>query len=431
MNSPHKNSFTVKTFGCKVNQYEGELIRESLLKSGFKESESAVADFFIVNSCTVTAKADKDTRSLIRRFHKTNPAGKIIVAGCMAELDSDRKFLSGMPGVAHLARNTEKSKIAEILTNQSEAKRSLPKGDESIITSFAAHSRAFVKIQDGCDNNCSYCKVSLVRGPSRSRREKEIVKEIKILAEKGIKEMVLTGICLGAWAGEAEGDLVWLLKKVLALKGEFRIRLSSIEPQYLNNELIGLMRDEEKLCRHLHVPLQSGDNDILRLMRRPYDASAFRRIIALSRKQIPGLAFTTDIITGFPGETPKSFLNTVKFIKDVKPSRMHVFSYSKREGTASLDYPGQVDKVRARERTRVLIDLGRDFSRAFAKSMVGNECAVLVENRKQKGKDLPSGYTDNYVRVFIESGNCRENSIVPVKITRVDSHQNTVFGRTK
>src|SRR3989338_31689 len=260
--------FYIKTLGCKVNQYEGQLMRENLLKNGFLECGSMnLADIYIVNTCTVTHKADSESRHIIGLAHRTNPKARIVVTGCYVEKDSRDIFL--LPGVKHIVGNEEKHDIASIL---SRGKAGRSNSAYHRISDFKGHVKAFVKIQDGCDNYCAYCKVPLVRGQPKSKPIEYILEEARGLIEGGFKEIVLTGICLGSWGKDLSpnASLLDVLKALDTLEGSFRIRLSSIEPRYVTDELIGHISSNEKICRHLHIPLQSGDDDVLKRMNRPY-----------------------------------------------------------------------------------------------------------------------------------------------------------------
>ena len=465
MSFPAKPTFIIKTLGCKVNQYESQAMRENLARGGFLEKMSGeIADFYIINSCTVTRKADRDTRSMIHRFHRVNPDGKIVVAGCYAELEKDRNILTGIPGVTHLVRNNEKGRIGDILmaddkihppslklfsrSAPADARRSISTakfsfGEGGQITDFKDRNRAFVKIQDGCDNRCSYCKVPLVRGASRSRNPEDVLVETKALLEKGFKEIVLTGICLGAWGRDMrqprrllDGNLRGchtvlsdLVKKISQIDGLFRIRLSSIEPIYVTDALINILKDNDKVCKHLHIPLQSGDNRILRAMRRPYTRERFAEIIGKVRKRIPDAAITTDMLVGFPGEDDRRFHGTLKFIKDIRPSRMHVFSYSKRDGTPASGYRHNLNKERIKERVRILASLGKGFSSDFARGFIDKTENMLIESHRDGVTGFLTGYADKYIRVFVDGPDSLKNSLIPVKITRVDTEKNMVFAR--
>lgn len=431
MNYPAgKPTFSIKTLGCKVNQYESQAIRESLVQNGFVEKEpNQIADFYIINSCTVTHKADKDTRGLIRHFHTLNPSGKIIVAGCYAELDSDRKTLAQMPGVTHLVKNNEKKYIAKILNSETlHASRFTL---HETITSFKERNRAFIKIQDGCNHKCSYCKVSLVRGPSQSRCAEEILKEVKLLLEKGFKELVLTGVCLGAWGRDfkKKENLAGITDKISKIEGNFRIRLSSVEPMYVSDEIIEIVKDNNRVCKHIHVPLQSGDDKILKIMKRAYTARKFTQITAKLKKHIPDIAITMDVLVGFPGEGEKEFHNTVKVIKRIRPSRMHIFSYSRREGTAASKFKQGVDEQAVKERVKLLADLSNDFSMDFARRFIGKKQDAIIESHRDKSTNLLCGYTDKYIRVLTDGPDALKNKLIPLRIDSVTEKTNTVRAR--
>jgi threonylcarbamoyladenosine tRNA methylthiotransferase MtaB len=434
MSFPDSPTFAIRTVGCKVNQYESQAMREALRGRGFIEVKDApAADFYIINSCTVTGKADRETRNLIHRFHRTNPSGKVLVAGCYAEADRDRKTLAGLPGVAGLVRNTEKGRIAEIVSELFPSPAwmkgvYLDKPGMEKITRFENRNRAFVKIQDGCDHRCSYCKVGLVRGPSRSRAIGEIKEEVNALAAKGFKEIVLTGICLGAWVGTGFG-LPRLLKEISRSEGGFRIRLSSIEPIYVTGGLIDELRENDNVCKHLHIPLQSGDDTILRLMRRPYSTKKYLGLVTRLRKRIPDIALTTDVLVGFPGEGKAHFKNTLRFINEIRPSRMHVFCYSKREGTPAAKLAADPDKKTAKERARILTELGKGLSMDFAGSFIGKIQNVVIENHRDGKSGFLTGYTGRYVRVLVDGPDSLKNKLAAVRITAVGREKNAVLGR--
>ena len=413
-------------------------MREDLTRNGFLErTDGKPCDFYIINSCTVTQKADKETRNLIRHFHRINPDGKIAIAGCYAELDRDRSFLENIPGVTHLVRNDKKREIAKLLMLNS--KFQIPNSKSSSyakasedkqITNFKNRNRAFIKVQDGCNHRCSYCKVSLVRGPSRSRNADEIKSEAEHLVTAGFKEIVLTGICLGAWGKDGKkAKLAELVKEISAIAGRFRIRLSSIEPLYVTEDIVTFMKNEEKLCKHLHMPLQSGDDKILKLMNRPYTVKKFRQIANRIRKAIPDAAITTDVLLGFPGEDDRSFRKTLEFIEDIRPSRMHVFPYSKREGTLAAKRKDSLGKKELAGRVKILIGLGKKLSLEFAKRFIGKNDNVIIENLRHKATGLLVGYTDRYIRVSGEGPDKIKNELVPVKITNVDCDGNAAFAR--
>ena len=334
--------FHIKTLGCKVNQYEGQAIREALLRAGFQECQrNDTADIYIVNTCTVTRQADSESRQVVRQFNRKNHLADIVVTGCCVERNSDAEVFSTLPGVSHLIKNADKWRIADILNggNKSETVASEP-FIESTISDFKDRAKAFIKIQDGCDQGCSYCRVWQVRGPVKSKPVDVICREAKALVDKGFKELILTGICLGAWGKDLEKRvcLVDVLKSLETVEGSFRIRLSSIEPGYISDDLIDYIASKRSICRHLHIPLQSGDDDILRKMNRAYTVGAFLSLVEKIRSAIPDIGISTDVIVGFPGETEAHFKNTVRTTKQILPVRTHIFPFSKRRGTAAYEY---------------------------------------------------------------------------------------------
>ena len=421
--------FFIHTLGCKVNQYESQAMREILTVAGFKECLSKeTADVYIVNTCTVTDKADKESRHWIGTFHKTNPGSKIIVTGCCAEQDKD--CLSFLPGVAHIVKNTDKARIADIINDSPSSGARVPALKLSI-TDFKGHTKAFVKIQDGCENKCSYCKVPFVRGGLSSRPIGEIVKEVETLAEKGFKEIVLTGICLGAWGadilrdesavfpGIGAPDIVDVLKAVDKIGGDFRIRLSSIEPLNVTDKLIDYIAGHRRICRHLHIPMQSGDDAVLRMMNRPYTAAMYKERIDRAVSRIDGLALTTDIMIGFPGETHPHFKNTVNFVKEVLPARTHIFTFSKRPGTAAWDMAQETDAAALKRRFYELKTVCLESSYLYRSRFLGHKLDVLVETRRDKLSGWLCGYSDNYVRVQFQGDDSLMRKVLPVEIDDV------------
>lgn len=416
------------TLGCKVNQYETQSIRESFLRSGYKEVEfDSPSDVYVINTCTVTGKTDKESRRLIRKAGRQNPSARIIVTGCYAELDSGE--IKSVPGVSFIIKNADKDKIPRIIDSKytprtaSEDKKYGPLE----ISDFKDRSKAFLKIQDGCSNFCSYCKVPLVRGSSVSRNEDSVIAEAGRLIAKGFKEMILTGICLGAWGGEShpKKGLAPLLKKLAGIDGDFRIRLSSIEPKYVNDGLLEIIKRSPKLCKHLHVPFQSGDDKILKLMNRPYTFDKYAGIIKNARRMIPDVSVTTDVLIGFPGETDKNFRNTCKLIEAVRPSRVHIFPYSKRRGTAAANMAGEVPKDIMTVRVKAMNDLALKVSYAYREKFLGSEAKVLVEAERDKVTGLLKGYDDKYISITIAGSGARTaetyvSKLVRVRIKKVD-----------
>jgi len=417
MKADTSRRFFIKTLGCKVNQYESQAIRELLLAAGFKEClGKETADIYILNTCTVTHKADSESRHWAGMFHKTNPSAKIILTGCAVE--NNANAFSFLPGVSNIIKNDDKIKIVDILMNRKREASDNEPHRFLKITDFKDHTKAFVKIQDGCANACSYCKVPSVRGESISKPLSDIVEEVKTLISKGFEEIVLTGICLGAWGSELaqKKSIVDALKALCGIPGIFRIRLSSIEPKYVTDELIDYISQNGKICRHLHIPIQSGDDEILGRMNRPYTAEDIRGLIIKVRKKIDGVGITTDVLIGFPGETDKNFRNTVNLIKELLPVKTHIFPFSKRDGTAAYDMTGIVpeDEVKKRSQSMKIAAITASYlyREGFLKKVVG----VLVESKKERHSGKLTGYSDNYIKVIFDGPDSLMKKIVPVRI---------------
>jgi len=383
-----------------------------------ESAKNKISDIYIINSCTVTHKADRETRRLIRHFNKENPKAKIVVAGCYAELDEDRRSLCKIKGVTQLFRNNDKQDIALYLSQE----YGLMGMDGPTPSPYSSgRNRAFLKIQDGCDNACAYCKVSLVRGPSVSKSKGDILNELNGLIRAGYREIVLTGICIGAWGRDhtRRSSLHDLLSDIIRIEGDYRIRISSIEYQYVTDELIGIIAGSEKLCDHLHIPLQSGDDRILKLMNRGYSRRDFSGLIEKLRKIIPNVGFTTDVMLGFPGENKESFDNTSRFIDLTAPSRVHIFTYSKRKGTKAFDLEGSINQSEIKAYKDKLEEHSERTAARFAKDLVGKDLELLVESSRDRKTGLLTGYTGNYVRVLMDGPGELCNKIIPINITGV------------
>jgi len=417
-----KKKFLIKTLGCKVNQYESQAIREDLVKAGLEEcGRQETPDVFIVNTCTVTGEADKESRYSIGLFHRMNPDAKIIVTGCYAEKNGAE--IMALSGVSHVLKNGEKNKISALLTDSSVLPRPLK------ISDFKGHTKAFVKIQDGCENFCAYCKVPFVRGGLVSKAVGDIVEEVRILSSRGFKEIILTGICLGSWGkeisriaessgypGDSNIGLPNVLRAIDKIPGDFRIRLSSIEPKYVTDELLGFMAGNKRICKHLHIPLQSGDDYILKRMNRPYSSDEYRGIIEKAKKAIDGLSITTDVLVGFPGESEKNFENTLELIKDIGPLKTHIFPFSPREGTAAYKMDGVVPKEVAKKRCARLNTIALGASYLFRENFVGTMLDVLVEGARDRSGGMLTGYSGNYIKVVFDGPDEIARKIVPVKM---------------
>lgn len=408
------NKFAIKTLGCKVNQYEEQSLREGLARLGYEEAPVEDADIFIVNSCTVTQQADSKTRNTIRKAKKLNPSLKIFVTGCYAVNQDDVEFLESMAEVFKVVRNKDKMELPAVIDPG--RKYTHVEG----ISDFSAHTRAFLKMQDGCDQSCSYCKVNMVRGPSVSRNENEIYSEIRRLHSRGYNEIVLTGICLGSWRGEDGRKLSDVVKGIDELEGNFRIRLSSLEPNHIDADLINSVANSSKICDHFHIPLQSGSDSVLGRMARRYDTLQFKELISNIRNYLPNAGITFDIIVGFPGETENELHETLKFLDSINPSRLHVFKYSDRKGTPASKMQGKINAAIAKSRVDKVINRGEYFHRAFCQSFINKEVTILIESITN---DIVSGYTAEYVRAETSAKNARKGELITTTAVSVDPSQ--------
>lgn len=419
---------TVKflTLGCKVNQYDTQVMRQRLIGAGFGECRQGPADVYLINTCTVTSSADTKSRALIRRCARENPRAQVIVAGCLAELDSQK--IVKIPGVSRVIKRQDKEGFVEFMGGSLAAHVSDNAGINAP-GAFCGHTRAFLKVQDGCDNFCSYCRVPLARGPSRSRQLDEVLLEARALAAAGFKEIVVSGICLGSYGKDISerAGLAELVSALAGIDGLLRVRLSSIEARDVTQGLINAMADSPKLCRHLHIPLQSGDDAILERMNRRYSRREYLGLVERIRRRMPEAAITTDCLVGFPGEEESHFRNTLSLIKDILPLKVHIFPYSRREGTlAARNFRESADPRVIKERIARLKSASLDCSRDYRKKFTGKAAVVLIEEAKGRGC-LWKGYTDNYISALVESRQDLRNKAVRVRLGAVSD--DFCFGR--
>ncbi len=384
------------TLGCKINQFETDAMQRDLLSQGnIVVPFDAEADVYIINTCSVTAKSDHESKRLIRSAIQRGSRGKVVVTGCYAATQPEE--INNIPGVKLVIGNRDKATIpAHIMSTMSTAAmESVP------ARTMHTRTRGFLKIQDGCDNRCSYCIVPIARGGSRSVAVHEIESEFKRLSDSGCPEVVLTGIHIGTYGYDLGKDinLTNLLKKLIMTKGGIRIRLSSIEPNEITREMIAYLG--QGLCRHLHIPLQSGDDTLLMSMNRRYTSGFYQDLLESISKQVPGIALGTDIIVGYPGEGEKEFQNTMRLVELSPLTHLHVFSYSSRPGTPAADMTGQIPELIKKERSAALRTLGMNKNLLFRKKHLGSELKVVVEDKVDTDTGLLTGLTDNYIRVNI------------------------------
>lgn len=399
------------TLGCKVNQFETETIEGLFRQRGYDVVEfDEPADIYVINTCSVTHLGERKSRQLIRRATRSNPDAAVVVTGCYAQVSPED--VEAIEGVNVVIGTQER----ELIVDLAEAAKNghlkikavgdiMTAGHFEDIPLFSApgRTRAFLKIQEGCTNFCTYCIIPYARGPLRSRPLDSIVREAEKLVAAGFKEIVLTGIHLGAYGREAGGgsNLTAVVKTLLARTAIRRLRLSSLESIEVEDELIDIMQKEPRLCPHLHLPLQSGDDDILKAMNRHYTAEQYRVLIQSIVAKVPDIAISTDIIVGFPGETPAMFANTMAFVAKMDFARIHVFPYSRRSGTPAADYPGQVDEAEKRRRVGKLQTLAEEKAAAFQGRFVGKELTVLFETCNG---GMADGLSGNYIRVYAGQG---------------------------
>ncbi len=415
----------IATLGCKVNQADSAAIAEAIEGRGFSlvpfEEE---ADVYIINTCTVTGRTDYQSRQLVRRAARRNPAAAVVVTGCYAQVAPES--LRDLPGVAFVAGTAEKSRIPEMIAGLEHSRPDrVSVGDVSSLRTFegrsaihfAGHTRAFLKVQDGCDARCRYCIVPTARGRSRSLPLPEALASLKELGRAGYRETVLTGIHLGAYGRDLQppANLPLLLASAVRQGGIERLRLSSIEPREATEDLIALMRESRILCRHLHVPLQSADDEILQRMGRNYDGNFYRALLSNITAAVPDIAVGADVMAGFPGETPAQFANTCEFLQDSPLAYLHVFPYSDRPGTGASRMEGKVGDAEKKRRAQILREIGRQKRRAFAGRFLGREMSVLIEGQNAGG--FVRGFSDNYLPVVLRhEGLDLANRIVQVRV---------------
>jgi len=386
----------VHTLGCKVNQYESQKIAEDFRARGFDLVKfSDEADIYVVNTCTVTRTADSKSRQAARAAINRNPDASVVITGCYAETSPDE--LGGIEGATLVIGNAGKDRLADEVI----AKLGLIPQIGNPRSSIRNRTRALIKVQDGCDQFCAYCAVPLARPVMSSRPMSEVLEEARDLAERGFKEVVLTGIRLGRY----DDGLVELIEALSEIDGVERIRLSSIELTDIAAGLLPLVAENRKVCRHLHVPLQSGDDGVLRRMGRPYSTSRFMAFAEEARSMVPGIGITTDIMVGFPGETEERFEDSCRFAEGIRFSRVHVFPYSARPGTRAAELDDDISPGKKKQRKALMMKLAAECSQEFAEQLIGQTVQVLLEG-KQPGANLSTGFTDNYVKVVCEVGCC-------------------------
>jgi threonylcarbamoyladenosine tRNA methylthiotransferase MtaB len=385
--------------------------------------EDQFADVYVVNTCTVTSMGDKKSRQMLRRVHSLNPSAIVAAVGCFAQVSPEEA--AKVEGVSLVLGNNMKHRIVELVENIRNKERSqyvferklLSEYEELPVETYDGHTRAFLKVQDGCDQFCSYCIIPYARGPIRSRDIKEVIKEAKSFALNGFKEVVLTGIHLTSYYDERNGKgLAELIKEIHEVEGIKRIRLGSLEPMFLTSDFIGEIKKLPKLCPHFHLSLQSGCTETLKRMNRKYAPEEYRNIVSLIREKIPDVTFTTDVMVGFPGETEEDFEKSYAFCREIGFLWMHVFKYSPRKGTPAYKFQDQIDSKTKEARSKRMIELAKQMRHKAFESFIGRKTDVLLEKPVEGSSGDMEGLTPNYIPVKVKIRSQKTGEIINIRL---------------
>ena len=422
------------TLGCRTNQHDTAEMQTLLEKEGFvMVNQREKADAYVINTCTVTQKSDTSSRQAVKKSLELNPDALVIFTGCYAQLNPEEA--AALPGLDLVLGNADKLEIAKLL----KAKLRLWKKSEITeivmsdihkkrifrtipVKSFQGITKAFIKVQTGCNEKCSFCTVVRARGKSVSDNRGNILNNIQEAINSGFKEITLTGINLGTWGMDTGETFSSLVQDIIELPGDFRVRLSSINPMEIDNDLIRLIAETEKICSHLHIPLQSGDNKILKQMRRNYNREQYIEVIHRAVNAIPNLGLGADVIVGFPGETDAAFENTRKLIEELPFSYLHVFSYSPRRGTEANDYKDDIPGNIKKERNKILTQLIKEKGLEFRNKSLNTIATVLIENQRDKNNGKLKGHTDNYIPISLDGPDPLKNCLIPITLQNISGN---------
>lgn len=425
------------TLGCKVNHYESEAMMDLFKKQGYEIKDfDDIADIYVVNSCTVTNQAARKSRQLARRAKRVNPAAIVALVGCYTQVSPEE--VKNIDGVDLFIGTSNRSNIVEYVESvhdQGKAdinileRQELNVFEELRVDTLRETTRAYVKIEEGCNQFCSYCIIPYARGPVRSRKHASVVDEVKELVKRGVKEIILTGTHLGAYGYDWDKDnsLEELIEYLVDIKDLEHIRLSSIEITEISDRLLGIIANEEKLCPHLHLPLQSGSNKILKKMKRPYTKDEFRQVINKIRGKVADIAITTDLIVGFPGEDQESFQEHLEFVKEMAFSRLHVFPFSAREGTPAAGMKEQIPGDIKKEYSSKMRHLNEKLMLAYQQKHLGKIRKLIVEESRDHQTNFLTGVTDNYIRVLLDEDSKYMGKMIDVKLVKSIDYENA-FG---
>ena len=411
----------IYTLGCKVNTYESEYIINELKKASYEIGDFFdICDVYIINTCTVTNNSDSKSRKMIRQAIRRNPDACVVAMGCFIAANQD----ISIDGLDIIIGNKDKANIVSLLDEYFSKREVIRKQytsrlkdfEDMYINNFPGRTRAFVKIQDGCDNFCSYCIIPFVRGKCRSKDCDKVISEVCDLVNNGYKEVVLTGIHTGSYGVDLDTSFSFLLNELVKIKGLERLRISSIETTELNEDVLDVLRNSKVLVDHLHIPIQAGSNEILKSMKRKYDLDFFEAKIAEIRSIRPDIAISTDVIVGFPGESQELFNTTIDTCKRIGFSKIHVFPYSERRGTASASMDNKIDEHEKKMRSKRLIEVSKDLEINYMKKFLNSEVSVLIEEYKD---GYSYGHTGNFLYCKIE-GELPHNEFVTVKLIDIE-----------
>ena len=414
-------SVGICTLGCKVNTYESEYVINELKKANYEIKDfNDICDIYIINTCTVTNNSDSKSRKMIRQAINRNPNACVVAMGCFIATNKNYNE----QGLDIIIANKDKSKIVNLINDYLRNKKQiidlydkrLDEFEDMYINDFPGRTRAFVKIQDGCDNFCSYCIIPFARGKCRSKDENKVIQEITDLVNNGYKEIVLTGIHTGSYGVDLDTNLSDLLNKLVEIKGLERLRISSIECTELNEEVLNLLKRSKVIVDLLHIPIQAGSDEILKAMNRKYDLEYFKNKIKEIRKIRPEISISTDVIVGFPGESEELFQTTINTCREIEFSKLHVFPFSERKGTKASFLDGKIDNKEKKDRARRLIEVSKELEIKYMNKFINKEVVVLVEEHKD-GYSI--GHTGNFLHVKFK-GDYPVNEFVKVKIEKVD-----------
>lgn len=412
------------TLGCKVNQYDSDAMRTIFLQQGYKAvKEEEEADVYVINTCSVTSIGDRKSRQMVRKIRRKHPQAVIAVAGCYAQIAPE--IFEAMGDIDVIVGAQNRSKIVEYVEQAQKKEKTINAvKDIMSVTEFEnlyvdaegeTKTRAFIKVQEGCDNYCTFCIIPFARGKLKSRKQKDAVEEIRRLVARGYREIVLTGIHLGNYGRDLHDgtSLATLVEELLRIPNLLRIRMGSIESVELSDDLINLIKDEPRVCRHLHLPIQSGSDAVLRRMNRHYRLPEYKKLISELREKIPGLVLTTDLIVGFPGETEENFMETLETLRELRFSAIHVFPYSQRTGTPAAVFPNQVPGDIKKDRVHRVQELEKEISKEYRKTFLQKTVHVLIEEEKN---GYFEGLSDEYIRVSITDKNVEKGRLYSVYV---------------